>query len=393
MFATRKAICCDGRRFHGRGHWKNTIVHFSTIILGGGPAAFAVAIHLARNGRGTAILERSHYETQRVGESLPPAIKPFLSRLGAAKIFEQNEHLPSPGIVSVWGSAEPYENNFLFNPYGHGWHVDRRRFDESLSRLAADTGVMVHSGTRVTAFSERESGLWDLEARTGALTVRLTADYLVDATGRARWLSRRLGARPLRTDRLIGLVANIPLAANQDNDRRTWLEAAENGWWYSAVLPGGRMAIAYMTDVDFLPPKPRDLDSFANLQLQSTDHTRLRLADDGYAKGFRIVSAGSYCMDRVAGRNWVAVGDAAMGWDPLSGQGITKALDSGFRAAEALLQVSDTDQTALEEYAKWVADEFQDYRNISTHYYRAEGRWTESQFWERRQRVITTVPS
>jgi flavin-dependent dehydrogenase len=168
-------------------------------------------------------------------------------------------------------------------------------------------------------------------------------------------------------------------------DQRTWLEAAENGWWYSAVLPERRLALAYMTDVDLLPPPPRDLDGFAMRELQRTALTLLRLPCDCQASGFRLVSATSYRMDRVIGRNWVAVGDAAMGWDPLSGQGISKALEGGLRAADALLAVRDGSPTSLEEYATWIADEFDDYRRAYARYYRAEARWPQSRFWQRRQ--------
>ncbi len=92
-------------------------------------------------------------------------------------------------------------------------------------------------------------------------------------------------------------------------------------------------------------------------------------------------------MDRIAGRNWATFGDAAMGWDPLSGQGITKALESAFHVADALLKVGDGHPTALDEYANWVELQFEGYLHAYTHYYRAETRWTESRFWQRRQQA------
>ena len=45
------------------------------VVLGGGPAGTATAIALARFGRRVTILERSHYESTRIGETLPPEIK------------------------------------------------------------------------------------------------------------------------------------------------------------------------------------------------------------------------------------------------------------------------------------------------------------------------------
>src|SRR5262249_3023729 len=135
-------------------------VDVAAIILGGGPAACAAAIYLARTGRDVVVLERSRYETRRIGEALPPSAKPHLRRLGAWQTRHQGVRLPSPGIVSVWGGPRPYEHDFIVNPYGPGWHVDRRRFDESLAARARDSGVSVHCGTRVTSCSATDDGRW-----------------------------------------------------------------------------------------------------------------------------------------------------------------------------------------------------------------------------------------
>ena len=58
---------------------------------------------------------------------MPPAAKPLLYRLGFWDVFQKKPHLVSPGIVSAWSDPEPYDNDFIFNPYGPGWHLDRQR--------------------------------------------------------------------------------------------------------------------------------------------------------------------------------------------------------------------------------------------------------------------------
>ena len=137
----------------------------------------------------------------------------------------------------------------------------------------------------------------------------------------------------LGNDQLVGLVTEVDLPADWQADHRMWLEAEESGWWYSAVLPDRRMIVAHMTDNDLLR---RGMRSVADLRLRldRVPYTKLCLPLDGALIRQRVISARSYLMERVAGTNWAAVGDAAMAWDPISGQGITRALEGGLLCSE-----------------------------------------------------------
>src|SRR5262249_57907906 len=123
---------------------------------------------------------------------------------------------------------------------------------------------------------------------------------LVDATGRAAWLARRQGARRVACDRLVGVVGVFPTAGALP-DRRTLIEAGPDGWWYSALLPGQRLVAAYMTDADLLPRARGDLAGFWRAQLRETPATRLRLEACAPGPALRVVAAGSFRLDRVAG--------------------------------------------------------------------------------------------
>ena len=61
--------------------------------------------------------------------------------------FLEDGHLESPGIASSWGGPNLYENDFIVNPYGPGWHLDRRRFDLMLAHAAQASGVEVLRGS------------------------------------------------------------------------------------------------------------------------------------------------------------------------------------------------------------------------------------------------------
>jgi flavin-dependent dehydrogenase len=358
---------------------------FDVAVIGGGPTGTAAAIALSRTGRSVTVLERSHYDYARIGEVLPPAARLPLIELGVWDRFMAEGHAPSPGILSAWGQDEPYENHFIFNPYGHGWHLDRRCLDAMLALAAEEAGASVCRGARVTRLTA-SSRRWQVEFTTKSERNHLQASFLVYATGRACLLARWQGAKRIFHDRLIGLVGFYSArSARSKRNYQTLIEAAEDGWWYSAWLPDSRLVVAYMTDADLIPKGSVPVSEYWQSRLEHAPHTRFRTNGCVPEAGLRSVAANSYRMDRVTGNNWLAAGDAALSFDPLSSQGIYRALKSGLLAARAIDNCLLGGQTALGEYARRTQRSFDKYLSMRTIIYSQEQRWSSSAFWQRRQ--------
>src|SRR5207248_5195126 len=92
-------------------------------------------------------------------------------------------------------------------------------------------------------------------------------------------------------------------------------------------------------------------------KLQTTKYTKRRVESCVLKSGPFIVPANSSRLDRVGDANWLAIGDAAMAFDPLSGQGVYKALQSALRAAKSLHQFCAGDTSELREYAVAASEE------------------------------------
>ncbi len=359
---------------------------FDVVILGGGPAGSATALELSRLGGRVALLERSHYETSRIGETLPPRAALLLQRLGIWDDFQRDGHVESPGIVSIWGSDTPYENDFLFNPYGPGWHVDRQRFDRRLIQAASAAGTVVVQGVRVHECAWRPSGDWQVDALIGESSLQLFTPFLIDATGRAAWLAQRLGARRVMADQLVGIVGFFDFCSSPPlQDQRTFVEASENGWWYSAILPSHRQVVAFMTDADLLPRDRTELERFWRIQLANTIQTQARVQSLPQESNLRIVAADSHRLDPSAGSNWLAVGDAALAVDPLCGQGICFAMQSALDAARCVVDIQTGPAASSATSQSRLIEQFKDVLRIRSEYYSQERRWPHSPFWQRRQ--------
>jgi flavin-dependent dehydrogenase len=98
-----------------------------------------------------------------------------------------------------------------------------------------------------------------------------------------------------------------------------------------------------------------------------------------------VVAANTSRLDHVAGKNWLAVGDAAMALDPLSSLGVYNALQSGLIAAQGIDSSLTGDATVLQNYAAKVEEDYATCLETRAQYYAAETRWPGSPFWQRRE--------
>jgi len=333
------------------------------------------ALDLSRRGFHVALIEQSAYENPRVGETLPPGLRKPLMDLGVWERFLSSEPLESYGIRSSWETLAARHRDFLFNPYGCGWHVDRARFDAMLADAAADAGAELFLSAHVKSCT-MTAGQCQLDVVHGNHHVTFSGRVLVDATGRKALLASRLGAQADVADRLIGAVTFCELS-----EPAQWalIEAVGEGWWYSAPLPGGRMVFAYMTDSDLWNPGIwHDLIELAPLTFNRAGSRQIPPPS-------LVVSASSLVRRPVVGANWIATGDAALAFDPLSGQGVLKSIETGTRCAAAIAAYFAGDANAFRSFDNWVQETYHAYLSVRRQFYGAVQYWPNSQFWKRRQ--------
>ncbi len=357
-------------------------------IVGGGPAGAVAALVLARRGVRVTVLEARLEPAAKPGECLPPSLTPLLRRLGLAALLAADGHLRSHGNRFVWGAAAAGERSFLAGTRGDGWHVDRRRFEARLAEQARAAGADWRWGCRVVRCVRGEVA-WRLELETGGRRQELAAALVADATGRPARLARRLGARRLRYDRLVG-VAGLLASATPAADSYTLVEATPEGWWYTALLADGRLAAAVFGDGDLLPRALLRPESAADLWrrlLAATSATRERVAGHGYRQADRVlqvVPAESSRLDVIAGEGWLALGDAAAAYDPLSSHGIGSAMGSGFYGGQAAADLLAGRDEALPAYLELMQNAYGAYLDLQRQCYAQERRWPEAPFWRRR---------
>ncbi|WP_109512917.1 FAD-dependent oxidoreductase [Pseudomonas ovata] len=341
-------------------------------VVGAGPAGAIAARYLAQQGCRVLLIDPAP-DVPRIGESLPGAARPLLRDLGLLNHLQHSLSQVCIGNQFAWGGAQLRTHDFMLDPHGAGWHLDRARFDDALRQAALSSGVMWWR-ERLGAFRRLANG-WQLQCAHKSVQAR----WVIDASGRASVVARRLGAGRARDQALIAVYA---WSLCDSRDQRTLIEAVDKGWWYQAQLPGGRCVVALHT----CPAEAAVLQGCRSSwleQLARTQHLRSFCQADQWSLPRACDASGSQLQHGLSD-GWLAVGDAALAFDPLSSQGLFNALYTGLRGAQAVHQALQGQPQALAPYRLVLQSIRQAYVRQIDYHYRREQRWPREPFWQAR---------
>ena len=210
--------------------------------------------------------------------------------------------------------------------------------------------------------------------------------FVVDATGIRACFGRLLGVKRLLHDRLICAIAFFHLPSTTDVSQLTMLETVEYGWWYAAKLPNSRLVAMVASEPAIIKRAALHRSNNWLNHLQETTYLSRELATCPLIENSLLVcSAPSFRLNQVAGNGWLAVGDAASAYDPISAQGIYKALSDGLQAAKVITSYFKGNAMGLSDYQSSIEARFDNYLNNRNYFYGLEKRWATSFFWQRRQ--------
>lgn len=364
---------------------------YDVVIIGGGCSGSATALSLVQQGiENIAIVEKSDFSKLRVGETIQPPTSELLKKLGIWEQFLKEGHLASSGVASAWGTSELSHSDFIFRAQGEGWHLDRNLFDKMLLNIAEEKGATMFSQTRFNKAS-RDNNLWNIECEDFSLK----AKFVVDASGRNCAFAKQQGSKKILFDDLHGVYTywrQPKDSLKKFGTSHTLVESVENGWWYSALLPSNLLAVAFMTDTaEIKKSELKNTTAFLN-QLKKSKHIHQRIINHKIQSSPSIKVATAYELDAIVGNHWLAVGDSASAYDPLSSYGIHKAIENALEAGKCIKAALKDDFSQLKEYENYIKQEFENFLEIRFKYYGMENRWSKSSFWESRQNIINVHP-
>ncbi len=379
------------------------------VVAGAGPAGSTVAGLLAQLGYRVVLLERQHFPRYHVGESLTPAIEPLLGFFGVAERVDAAGFVRMPGHTFHWDGGE--RTAYFSETRGadggvdggasaerdiFGYQVWRARFDRFLLDRARELEVETFTGETVTGYIQEGGAVGgfrirrtDRRADRRERTIR--ARLVIDATGHGV-LARPLGARradaPPRSLAIWGYWMGAADPHGRDA-MNTFVESFPDGWiWTVRVRPDLRN-VTVMVDLDAALPilRQQGRRRFYLEQIAATTATRGFLAHACLATRLRSCESSWYHAERIGGPGWLLAGDAVSWIDPLTSQGVRKAIGSGMTAAvvaNTMLREPEMTEIALDYGLAEEERTYAFFRDSAVRSLLAESRWPERPFWRRR---------
>ena len=330
---------------------------YDLIVIGGGPAGSTVATLVAEQGHRVLLLEREPEPTFKIGESLIPATYWTFKRLGMLEKLRAS-HFPQKYSVQFYSRSGKASTPFYFfqtNPHESAvtWQVLRSEFDEMLLDNAKEKGVEIRRGIGVRKV------LFDGDTATGVVTQHtdgtretLNATVIVDSTGQRSLIGRQLNLNTIEPNLKMASLFTHYEGGHRDKgiDEGATLilhTEAKDSWFWSIPLPYNRTSIGVVGELDYLLQNRRDADGKLNAEKIFTEELakcaplqqRLEVAKQLFP--IQTTKDFSYRASRIAGNNWVLVGDAFGFLDPVYSTGLFLALKSGEMAADVIIEAFD----------------------------------------------------
>jgi menaquinone-9 beta-reductase len=319
------------------------------IVVGGGPAGAVVGWRLASTGAKVLVLERTRFPREKVcGDYVEPRGLRVLKAMGCLAPLEASSPLPITHSSTYIESRRMYAGPIPF--YGrhsdlpaHGYILPRERLDDEMIQAAARAGADVREQTLVSDVLATENGV-EVHAQHDGRDIVERAHLVVGADGVNSVVAKCAGL--LVTDPRYTAVSQRAYAVGIEGDVGEAAFFFEKrlfpgyGWMFPMRGQVVNVGVGILSETrnrrDVSVPRLFDA-FFEDLKRRHPRCAELRLCAAPIGGIVKTYGA--------AGRNYfdggLLVGDAGSFVDPMTGEGITPAMESALLAANVLTQALD----------------------------------------------------
>lgn len=324
---------------------------YDVVIAGGAFSGSTTGILLKRKCPDLRVLivEKSVEFDRKVGESTSEVAGCFLTRILGLESYLAREHITKHGL-RMWfndGKNECPSRCAEVGTYYQvrlpTYQVDREKLDAHLLDMAAELGCEIRRPATIRDVNLDGLGRNTVTVRADGKDTHIRARWIVDASGKAAWLARKLGnLRKLDQHETAAVWARFSNVKDLDSADlkmrfpdfadavRCPRSQATNhlmgyGWWCWIIpLKNGDVSAGLTWDTTlFTPPEGKTLTERLHRHLLNDPIGRELFGDAvPLEKDTRSYTGLPYYSEQTSGDGWITVGDAAGFIDPLYSQGL-----------------------------------------------------------------------
>jgi ABC-type nitrate/sulfonate/bicarbonate transport system ATPase subunit/flavin-dependent dehydrogenase len=320
------------------------------IIIGAGPAGSTLGAYLSGAGINHLLLDQAIHPRPHVGESLVCSTTRIFQEIGFLPVLEQARFVHKHGAVwTHWADDREHIIRFREIPelgltQDYTYHVDRGRFDELLLKHAASRGSRVLQGARVERVEFSPDGFASgVRVKQGSQERLLRCRLVVDASGRGTVLGSQL--RFKRSDPLFNQFAVhnwFEGVARGNSETADYIHIhvlpMRRAWVWLIPITESATSVGIVTEAGNFVKGGEPVEEFFARHILSHPLLAKQMAEARPLHEFTREGNYSYVMDRFSGDGWLLVGDAARFIDPVFSSGVSVAMESARRAANAIIE-------------------------------------------------------
>ena len=312
---------------------------YDVAIAGAGPAGTSAAIHLATQGARVLLVEQKRFPRDKLcGEFISPECLQHFERLRVADqmISAGGATLTQTVFYSRKGRSVNVPSEW-FGANGRALGLSRAEMDQRLLERAKDAGARVLEDTQASELILDNGCVRGLRVKCGSEIRDQHALVTVDATGRARALSRKLNDRrkPHSRYRLVAFKAHLENAQVEDGACEIYFYPGGYGGLNS--VEGSASNFCFIASAKDVRRCGSDPETVIREKVFRNPRAAYTLAHARARSEWLSVSLESFGRRQlVPAEGLLTIGDAAAFIDPFSGSGMLIALESGELAAQAI---------------------------------------------------------
>jgi len=308
---------------------------FDVIIAGAGPAGTSAAIHLAQHDLRVLLVEQKKFPRAKLcGEFISPECQRHFENLGVADAIATSA--PSALTETIFYSTRGHHVSIPSSWFGGtaALGLSRAVMDDVLLRRARAWGVNVIEGATITDLIQNEKTIRGVRLKDNEYFAPLT----IDATGRARILTKKLNAgEPKSRATLIAFKAHLRNTGVAPNACEIYFYP--DGYGGLSTIEGDVSNLCFIVSAEQVKRHHSNPDVIVREVVMKNRRAAQTLAAAQLESEWLSASWERFGRRQPNPANgMLAIGDAAAFIDPFTGSGMLMAFESGELAANVIVR-------------------------------------------------------